>query len=211
MANNRKEYLERTISTIPNLHGDISRILVNDDSGDPDFQQWLLDQGFEVNQSNRSGFTGAMISSRNVLKDDPNEWIFHLEEDFLILEKINLLDIIEVMEQNPHIVQVVLQRQGIGQRERKMGGVMKSHPERYEEKTDGKNFWCEHRVNYSTNPSLYRKSFVVENQWPDVKNSERHFSKTIFKNPLLRCAYWGKRDDSPKVYHIGDVRNGFYY
>ena len=143
--------------------------------------------------------------------EDSNDWVFHLEEDFLIEDDINLGDMIEVMKKNSHIRQLVLLRQPLGGRELQKGGIIASHPERYEDKNDGTNYWVEHRVGFSCNPCLYRKSLIKEFPWPDVASSERKYGKLVFEDPSARCAYWGKSTDKPRVKHIGTLRTGFNY
>jgi hypothetical protein len=206
MTNGRGEYLERTLSTIGKLHGNFSRILIHDDSGDENYYNWLKRFDYELATTKQVGFTKAMISAWEKLKEDSNEWVFHQEDDLPILEEINLDKMIEVMKSNSHIKQMVLQRMPRG---RELCGVIAKHPERYEEKTDGSNFWAEHRVAYSCSPCFYRKSLIYENPWPDVPRSEREYGPILFKDPKAKCAYWGKKTDKPKTEHIGIVKKGF--
>lgn len=183
ITNGRKEYLERTLATLHKVHGDITRTTVYDDS------------------DKKQGFTKAMISAWDILKHDDNEWVFHLEEDFEILEDVYLGNMISVMNKNKGLKQIVLQRQG---------GIISKHPERYTDKTDGINHWVEHRVGWSCNPCLYRRS-QIETPWPDEPNSERAYGKKLLKDPATKFAYWGKTTDKPKVFHIGENRTGFGY
>ncbi|MEK7117083.1 MAG: hypothetical protein AAB837_02880 [Patescibacteria group bacterium] len=209
MTNGRGEYLERTLSTLGKLHGDFSRILIHDDSGDEDYHNWLKQFNYELATTKRVGFTEAMISAWQKLKEDSNEWVFHLEDDFLILDDILLNNMIDVMRQNEHIKQLVLLRQPLGGRELKKGGIIASHPERYEEKTDGIYHWVEHRIGFSCNPCVYRKSLIFEYPWPNMPHSEREYGRLLFKNPNVKCAYWGGKTDKPKVEHIGVIKKGF--
>lgn len=211
MTNGRQEYIKRSLSTLHKLHGNFSRILIHDDSGNSDYRNWLKQYGYEIAYTERVGFAKAMISAWDKLREDKNEWIFHLEEDFIFLEDIYIDAIIDVMNHNKHIVEMVLLRQPIGHRERMKGGIIASHPERYEDKTDNTNYWVEHRVNFSCNPCLYRKSLISKYEWPDTPYSEREYGKKLFSEPEVRCAYWGKSTDQPRVYHIGNIRSGFNY
>jgi len=210
MTNGRGEYLERTLSALEKLHGNFSRILIHDDSGDENYHNWLKKINYEIATTNKVGFTKAVISGWEKLKEDSNEWVFHLEDDFVFTEDI-YVNMIDVIKHNNYIKQIVLQRQPIGSRERRKGGIIASHPERYEDKTDGTNYWVEHRVNYSTNPSVYNKSLIYKHPWPDMPYSERIYGRILFNDSNAKCAYWGKSTDKPKVMHIGDVRNGFGY
>ena len=211
MTNGRKEYLERALSTLGKLHGNFTRILIHDDSGVSDYQTWLRGLGHEVVTTERVGFIGAMTSAWDKLKEDSNEWVFHLEEDFLFLDDIYVDNMIDVVKNHDYIKEMVLLRQPIGGRELKKGGIIASHPERYEDKTDGANCWVEHRVGFSCNPCVYRKSLIYEHPWPNMPNSEREYGRVLLKDPNTKCAYWGKSTDKPIVMHIGDVRSGFNY
>lgn len=193
MSNGRYSYLKRALGTLDKLHGNISRIILNDDS------------------ERNSGYTLAMILAWEKLKQDSNEWVFHLEEDFLIREDIYLNNMIEVLSKNTHIKQMVLLRQPLAARHIRKGGIIQAHPDRYEDKTDGFNCWVEHRVGFSCNPCLYSKSLIHEYSWPNVKGSEGAYGNLLLQDPKARFAYWGKTTDAPKVEHIGEVRTGFGY
>jgi len=212
MTNGRKEYLEQTLSTLGKLRGNFTRTLIHDDSGDSNYKTWLKGLGNEIVTTNKIGFTGAMISAWDKLKEDSNEWVFHLEEDFLIMEDINLDNMMDVMNHNNYIKQIVLSRQLITKRRLKKRGVVIPAAERFKDKTDGKNFWVEHRINFSCNPCLYRKALIYEYPWPNVPRSEHQYGNLLLKeDSSARCAYWGKSTDNPKVIHIGKNRTGFNY
>lgn len=213
MTNGRKEYLEKVMATLNNLKGDFSRIIMHDDSGSKEYRDWLRSKyGHEVIASSEGkGFGKAIISAWKAIRKDNNQWVFHLEEDFLIKEPIEAAEMIKVLKNNPHLIQMALLRQPIGGRERQKGGIVNSHPERYFDKSDGVHDWMEHRVNFTTNPSVYRKTLIDRYPWPDTTYSERVISKQIFADPNNFCAYWGKRTDPPKVWHIGDIRTGTGY
>ncbi len=211
MTNGRQEYLERTLSTLEKLHGNFSRILIHDDSGDEDYHNWLKQFNYELATTKRIGFAKAMISAWQKLKEDSNEWVFHLEEDFLFMDDVYVNNMIDVIKHNDYIKEIVLLRQPIGYRERIKGGIIALHPERYEDKTDGINYWVEHRVNFSCNPCIYKKSLIYEYPWPDISCSEREYGRMLFNDPNIKFAYWGKSTDKPIVMHIGGIRNGFNY
>src|SRR3989344_8179878 len=124
MTNGRKEYLERALSTLGKLHGNFTRILIHDDSGVSDYQTWLRGLGHEVVTTERVGFIGAMTSAWDKLKEDSNEWVFHLEEDFLFLDDIYVDNMIDVVKNHDYIKEMVLLRQPIGGRELKKGGII---------------------------------------------------------------------------------------
>jgi len=211
MTNGRGNYLKRTLSTLGKLHGNFSRIIIHDDSGDENYHNWLGQFNYEIAVTKRVGFALAMISAWEKLKEDANEWVFHLEDDFLIMDDIYIDKIIDVLKRNSYIKEMILLRQPIGSRERRKGGIIASHPERFEDRTDGTNYWVEHRVNFSCNPCVYNKSLVYKYPWPNTTYSERKYGRMLFQDPNAKCAYWGKSIDKPKVFHIGEVRCGFNY
>lgn len=213
MTNGRREYLERSLATVSNLKGNFTRTVIHDDSGSKEFQDWLKSRyPYEVIESSESnGFGKAIISAWKECRKDKNEWIFHLEEDFLITEPVEVTEMIKVLKKNPHLIQMALLRQPLGGREKRKGGIVNSHPERYFDKSDGIHNWMEHRVYFTTNPSVYAKTLIDRYPWPDTTYSERVISRQIFADPNNFCAYWGKRSDPPKVRHIGEVRTGSGY
>lgn len=216
MTDGRKIFLEPTIkSAEKNLIGPITRRIIHDDSADPAFSAWLhkeYSNRYEiVTTGRRSGFGGAIISAWNTLRDDENGWIFHLEDDFVFNETVPLVEIANVMAQNPHIVQMALRRQPWNDAERAAGGIVESDPDSYTEKDNGIFRWVEHRKFFTTNPSLYRRSLTVEHPWPAGNNSEGMYGINLFSNPEYHSAYWGPKVASPKVTHIGEYRNGAGY
>lgn len=209
MTNGRKECLLRELSTLHLLRGSFSRILIHDDSCDAAYGTWLKSLGYEVfHTQQRLGFTKAMISAWDQLKKDDNEWVFHLEDDFLFTSSVSVDEMIQILSEHDDLAQLALLRQPIGGREKHKGGIIQSHPERYTECTDGKRYWIEHQVNFTCNPSLYRKRLIYDFPWPNVKNSERHYGPMLYAAGL-KCAYLGRLIDPPRVEHIGEVRIGF--
>lgn len=201
------------MATRGNLEGDFSRVVIHDDSGSKAYRDWLKRKyKYEViTNSEGTGFGKAMISAWKAGKKDKNEWVFHWEDDFLIREPIKVAEMIGVLKNNPQLIQMALLRQPIGGRERQKGGIVQSHPERYMDKSDGSHHWMEHRVHFTTNPSVYSKTLMDRYAWPDVGYSERVFSRMIFADPHNFCAYWGQRNAPPKVWHIGEIRTGSGY
>jgi hypothetical protein len=72
------------------------------------------------------------------------------------------------------------------------------------------NQWLEHRRCFTTNPCLYRRSLCAAG-WPDELDSEGLMTQRLNGDPANRFGYWGPRDDSPWVHHIGSHRVGTGY
>lgn len=215
MTDGRQSLLYRTLTALKMLHGPITRKLIHDDSGSQEFSQWLHDtfgDEYEIfSTGQRSGFGGAIISAWKQLQYDNNDWVFHLEDDFVMREPINLNDMMEVMDNNPHILQMALLRQAWSSAEIEAGGVMELDPDAYVQHSDGLHKWIEHRKFFTTNPSLYKKSLTIENPWPQGEYSEGRYGLELFSDGTKVCGYWGAAGSPPKVEHIGDYRQGTGY
>jgi hypothetical protein len=211
MTNGRKEYLTQTLSTLHNLHVKFSRRLIHDDSGDEDYGKWLDSLGYEVfHTKEKSGFAKAMLSAWEQLKKDNNEFVFHLEDDFIFISDVYVNDMMKILSEHDYLAQLALLRQPTGHRERHKGGIIQSHPECYTDCTDGQLNWVEHQVNFTCNPTLYRKKLIYDFPWPNSNYSERNYGPMLYAAGL-KCAFLGKSTDPPIVHHIGDLRIGFGY
>ncbi len=218
MTDGRLPYLKATLAAAEaqnKLFGPISRRLIHDDSGDEKFSAILhknYSKDYEIySTGRRSGFGGAIISAWEQLQNDNNEWVFHLEDDFVMQELIPLSEMATVMDQNPHLVQMALRRQPWNDQEKVAGGIVEQRPETYTERDNGIHRWLEHTNFFTTNPSLYRKSLTVDNPWPIGLNSEGMFGIDLFSNGINKAGYWGPKDSKPKCWHIGEYRNGAGY
>lgn len=216
MTDGRAIYIQPTLEAAKEmLIGNITRRIIHDDSGDKEYGRWLnktYGRDWEIySTGRRSGFGGAIISAWKQLQDDDNEWVFHLEDDFVMREMIPLSEMATVMNQNPHIVQMALRRQPWNQQEKDAGGIVEMDPDSYTERNNGIHTWLEHTKFFTTNPSLYRKSLTVEHPWPIGNNSEGRYGIDLFSNGYYKSAYWGEKSGKPKCLHIGDFRNGDGY
>jgi hypothetical protein len=147
-------------------------------------------------------------------------WVFHLEDDFGFDRPVDLVELMAVMEHRHYLVQMALVRQAWSIEERKAGGVVSAHRDEYQRRQvalypRGESSpprlveWLEHRLFFTTNPSLYRRSLCAEG-WPEEPNSEGLFWHRYREaHPDAVCGYWG--DSTPWVTHIGATRNGTGY
>lgn len=210
VTDGRRECLEQTLATfywhIDPTH--IGRRVVVNDCPDPAYEKWLDTLGFDHHVrplGQRRGFAGAIAAGWNAIGD--TDFVFHLEDDFLMNRDIDLAALAGVLDRNPHLAQMALRRQPWNETEAAAGGVVEVMPDAYQDCTDGTHHWLEHRVFFTTNPSLYRRS-LVDRGWPLVEHSEGIFSHHLFADPDLRSGYWGRRTDKPWVHHIGVMRAG---
>ena len=214
MSDGRKDCIAKTIPTaLKNLNGPISVRIIHDDSGDPDYGDWLWDtfgpKGFVVHSTpGRSGFAGAIRSAWAWLREhDLNDYIVHLEDDFLI-DPIWLGDMAKCLDHHPELTQLALLRQPWNADEKAAGGIIEQHPDDYTERYFGPHMYREHRRFWTTNPSMYRRSLITEHDWPHGGNSEGNFGIELFNDPDLVAGYWG---DGVNCEHIGHSRIGTGY
>lgn len=214
MTDGRLECLKHAIASArEHLKGPITHRLIHDDSGDDAYRQQLseLFPDFEIiHGGDRQGFGGAIRSAWSHVRGLQQGFLFHLEDDFLFNEDIFLDQMISVLDQRPHLVQLALRRQPWNDQEKAAGGIVEMNPSSYEDCTDGVHDWLEHRNFFTTNPCLYRRS-LCERGWPSGENSEGRFGISLCEDPEVRFGYWGARSSGEKVRHIGDVRVGTGY
>lgn len=188
----------------------------------------------------RLGFGGTIANAwrfLSVAAGDPSPlsplFVFHLEDDFTFEQPVDLVPLQAILEFYPEIVQIAFRRQAWNDAEVLAGGVVELAPDSYREKhatlfvpedapvsvewtsTDLPPrldvSWLEHRLFFTTNPSLYRIS-LCQHGWPDGDQSEGAFAAELFGGaPAAVAAYWGRRGDPPLVRHIGRERLGFGY
>jgi glycosyl transferase family 2 len=208
MTDGRKDYIHQTIASGSSmLKGPITERWLHDDSGDEGNRQWLQEQfpAFtHIGQGPRRGFGGAYsFAWKTLAAQSEADFIFNLEDDFTFNREIPLEAMAKVLEENPHIYQMALRRQAWNSEEIKAGGVIERWPEEFHQE----NGWISHRLFFTTNPSLYRRSLIETRTYPDVKDSEGHFSISIVdSDPIAVFGYWGQKTDAPWVTHIGAQR-----
>lgn len=220
MTDGRRECIARTIPGFLDAFDRpdyLSELWIHDDSGDPDYSGWLVDEfgplGFRVHASpGRSGFGGAIRSAWEMLRRESGaQQIFHLEDDFVPTRTIPLAMMSLLLDTQPHLVQVALRRQPWNEHERLAGGIVEQHPDAYTEHTHGARTWLEHRLFFTTNPTVYRRSLIRNHEWPDGSQSEGRFSHHLLGDDRLRFGFYGARDSGEWVEHIGHQRTGTGY
>lgn len=213
MTDGRRDYIGETVSSaFYNLDGPIIEKWMHDDSGDEDNRRWLesrFPSFTHIGQGPRRGFGGAYdFAWKTLAAQSKADYIFNLEDDFTFNRIIPLEDMIQVLEENPNVYQMALRRQAWSSEEIRVGGVIERWPESFHQQPN----WISHRLFFTTNPSLYRKSLIETRTYPNVKDSEGHFSQSIVaSDPDAQFGYWGRKTDAPWVTHIGVKRKGDSY
>lgn len=223
ITDGRDDYLHHCLTSArQHLHGPISERWMFDDTGDDPYRARLAathDDFTHINAGPRQGFGGAIAAAWAWLLLHSNaQWVFHLEQDFVLTCAVDLAAIADVLTQRPHLAQMALRRQAWSAQEHAAGGVVECQPTAYTEyrDTDG-HAWLEHRLFFTTNPSLYRRELCVTG-WPAGAQSEGHFSHHLLRNgagavpgDAVKYGYWGARDSGIWTQHIGHRRAGIGY
>lgn len=221
LTNGRPECIAKTIpSALEHLSG-VDRMVVVDDSGDPTYGQWLVDEyaggPWDTRVLHLEGEHGYWRAMRAVWAlarhwHGIDKFLF-LEDDFIFNEAVNLDDLAAVLDSHPHLVQIALLRQPWFGNEHEAGGLieaLEAQGQKFTERTDGDHWWIEHRACFTGNPSIIpRRTF--ERDWPEGAWSESRFGRLLFTDPAASGAYWGRRSDPPRVEHIGHQRAGTDY
>ena len=223
MTDGRDEYLLPSVrSAMANLSGPITEWWMYDDTGDNVYRDGLARRYptfRHVHAGPRRGFGGAIAAAWTHLATASTvDYVFHLEADFTFNRPVDLAALAAVMQARPQLAQMALVRQSWNDEERAAGGLIARYPEAFHPAGDDTGrLWLEHRLFWTTNPSLYRRG-VCSLGWPDRAQSEGHFTLQLLQNGLgdvpggeLRFGYWGRSEDGPWVEHIGVERAGHGY
>lgn len=215
ITDGRRDCIQQTISSAYQmLEGPITHHLIYNDSGDPAYEFWLRHmyaKTFKIhNSSRRRGFGGAIQAAWRILGRLPIQYVFHLEDDFTFRRPVLLDRMVQVLSDNPYLVQLALRRQPWNFLEAEAGGVVELHPDAYTEMSAGDSIWLEHRLFFTTNPSLYRVE-LCDKTWPAAGQSEGRFTHELLADPEIQFGYWGSRDSGEWVHHIGSTRAGERY
>jgi hypothetical protein len=218
MTDGRRDCISRTLhSALVHLRAEalpFTERIIHDDSGDPDYRAWLAEQFPQftiISTPGRSGFGGAIRSAWAYLASSDSHFIFHLEDDFVFTEDINVVAMERLLIRQRELVQVALKRQPWNDIERAAGGIIEANPQDFFQMSDGESWWTAHRRFFTTNPSVYHRALLREG-WPDGEHSEGAFTHRLLTHRRgCPFAFWGKKFDPPKVLHIGDERAGTGY
>lgn len=157
----------------------------------------------------KRGFGGAIIDGWAAMKHLEVDYVFHLEDDFMFTRFVDLAAMRAVLDANDRVCQMALRRQAWNQQEKDAGGLVQLAPDEYVERTTGRHEWLEHRLFFTTNPSLYRAE-LMDGGWPTGAHSEGQFTQRLRAQDRT-FGYWGKKWDEPWVLHIGEQRVGTGY
>jgi hypothetical protein len=214
LTNGRKEYFEKSRpSWYQKMHGNIVEEIIVDTSGDPEYLNWLTSNypSAKVIPLGKTSLSYAKSVKflLDVCSSIDCDYIFHLEDDYILEKDIVLEDAIDILKENDNIVQVHFIRQPWIQEEIDAGSVLnycKGFGISMDEKQNSKSSWVEHTCYFTFGPNIYKKDLVFT-QWNTDKDPELEFYRVLISNKN-KTATFGKLDDPNIVTHIGHYRLG---
>lgn len=218
ITDGRPNCIDYTIAALDRVVGVKSfttTVVVDDsmDEGHHEFVDQLCHWDLHITSGTKMGFSGAIFAGWAALSGLGEEYIFHLEDDFVINRHIPLKWMQGILERNPRVQQLALKRQPWAPEEKAAGGFVEMYPEAYTERFDGETgmAWFDQKLFFTTNPSLYR-SELIQDGWPLCEGSEAEFTRRVLAiNPEASFGYLGHKFDPPWCTHIGEQRVGTGY
>lgn len=209
ITDGRQSCIEQTIDKFTEIIDDIffEKLIIND-SGDVRYHEFLSNRfpNFKiVSHEVRRGLAGAVQSAWSSVSLD-SDYVFHLEDDFLFNKKIDILDMIRILKNNPHLVQLALVRAPVNPPEEEVGGFVFQHLEDYSQKEN----YFEHSRLFTLNPCVYPMS-TIDIGWPDHGGESEFTSKVHLINQNLKFGFYGDIYDKPLVTHIGGRRSDGWF
>jgi len=190
---------------------DIRYGLIVDDSGSPDYREWLRQQmpGWTVtavDQDSPAGYSAAMRYVWSLAAG--YDFVFLIEDDFVFEQPVFVSALVEVLIENPHLAQLVLLRQPWFQNEIDHGGLLEAIEARGVELLRRPE-WVEQRATWSCNPTVFRGGqWILNHPWPSGAGSEYRFGQELFKSEPSTVSAWYGVGKTPWVRHVGG-RSGF--
>ena len=181
LSHRRQEFVYRTALELRRRTSGLGDIVVVDDSGDTAHHEWLDRMGFQfstVHPTENRGYLEAMTRVFDVageLADAAGtEYALLWEEDFSLQVDLRLSHMVKVMEGNPRLAHLNLQRQAV-YRVEKQFGYLESHERRGYglslHQTNGVE-WIKRDRPFTTNPGLIRRE-LLDMPWPSRMKADK--------------------------------------
>ena len=217
LSHRKTEFLETTIKSIRARVGNIGPIVVVDDSGCRTHYQWLgshFNGSYSiVSYGENAGYLEAMKTvftvALELTETTGSDYVLLWEEDFVVRKSFDAHSLAAIMDLNPGLANLNLQRQAVYRVERTRG-YLESHVLRgYDltrECSDGA-LWVSRMRPFTTNPGLIRKD-ILEIEWPTREESDQ-VSGGAEPAMSLRLEAdkwyfgWYGKWNQPSVHHVG--------
>jgi hypothetical protein len=156
--------------------------LIVDDSGDPNYCDWVCALGYPtLNHLTRQGLGASVRTAWGYALATGAEYVFHVEDDFVFTCPVDLDGMRARLDAHSDLAQLVLRRQPVSGEEQAWGEVRYGHQ-------------------YSLNPHLVKAEAVrVAMADPRFDGLERSITDALV-DAGWRFDVWG---ETPQVEHIG--------
>lgn len=198
LGHGRWDYLAQSVKSIDDVVGldFFSRRVLSLDGDFPPGAVSLPGEWEVACTGRRAGLVANLQQGWDALGDD--EWVFHVEEDFLIREA-PLLAMRDVLRANPSVAQMVLERQPVNASEWANGGLLGAdNIPTFEQWGNPGAWWREQRHLFSFNPGIYHSSIATK------AGTETHVTQRLSAEGWS-FGFWGAQGDAPRCEHIGVV------
>ena len=170
--------------------------------------KFSLGEEFVLGKTWDSGIKKAYEYFYDIAKTIDCDYILHTEDDYVLLNEINIKNVVDILDSDNNICQVHFIRQPWTKDEEDSGSVLR-HCEKngfkLTEKNNEQDSWVEHRSYFTFGPSIYRKDICYIEKDLD-NNPELALTYKIFSDPNIKNATLGKIDDQNLVEHIGVIK-----
>lgn len=205
ITDGRQDCINKTIQSVEDIinYPFYERIIIND-SGDPRYHQYLSSSFKEFNivsHETRRGLAGAVQSAWESVSKS-TDYIFHLEDDFIFNEYVNIDKMIELLNGKSTLTQMALVRAPVNPPEEEVGGFVFQNLQDYHQH-DG---WFDHQRLFTLNPSVYKLE-LTRIGWPDHGGESEFTNKLHTINADYCFGFYGDIYDKPYVTHIGGRRS----
>ena len=199
ITDGRWDYLQRTLESAAECldYPWHQRILVDDSGEKAGFCPTKFDF---VKNTPRKGLAGAIQSGWDALDDDI-DYVFHLEDDFIFPDHVDIDLMLELLEYESDLAQIALLRQPWSPEEQQAGGIYGIGPDRFKQKYG----FVEQRHLFTFNPCLYPVTVARDYK----AGLEAELTAELLKDGWS-FGYLGELGDEPRTIHIGLRRSRNY-
>jgi len=209
ITDGRQDCISQTIQCLNQVinYPFFEKIIIND-SGDSRYHYFLSNHFNDFNiisHETRRGLAGAVQSAWASVSHD-TEYIFHLEDDFLFNQYVDIDKMINLLNTKETLTQMALVRGAVNPPEQEVGGFVFQNLHDYHQR-DG---WFDHKRLFTLNPSVYKKELTTIG-WPDHGGESEFTNKLHSLNEEYCFGFYGDIYDKPWVTHIGGRRSDGWF
>jgi hypothetical protein len=215
LGNGRKGYLERTVASWEaNLLTKPKYKYIFDDSGDARHVRWLNDKfGNDYTivaiGNTAMGQSYALNKIFGIIKDLDVDYVLEIEEDWMLNRPLDVKEIMDVMNDNPHMVQMRIPRvvwyAPYHVLDINAGSIMQHHlniPGTIGKKMDRWYEWRGSFYFWSHNPNVFNKS-ICDKAYSASGDHELEFGKRLLEDPDATSGFWATNPYDAYITHIG--------